>query len=100
MTPPAKLFVKLNSQIYGGRGGAGYPTGSKWEQLLNIKGTPKYIVANADEGEPGTFKDKLLLEKDPLRVLEGMIIAGYVFQAKKKATFIYGVNMPFWKNCF
>ena len=47
-------------------------------------------MANADEGEPGTFKDKLLLEKDPLRVLEGMIIAGYVFQAKKGYLYLRG----------
>ncbi|HHX96515.1 MAG TPA: NADH-quinone oxidoreductase subunit F [Clostridia bacterium] len=87
---PREIIREVKQSNLRGRGGAGYPTGSKWEQLLNIKGTPKYIVANADEGEPGTFKDKLLLEKDPLRVLEGMIIAGYVFQAKKGYLYLRG----------
>jgi NADH-quinone oxidoreductase subunit F len=70
-----------------GRGGAAYPAGSKWEHLLHIPQTPKYIVCNADEGEPGTFKDKLILDKLPLKLLEGIIIAGLTFKAK--AGYIY-----------
>ncbi|GAA0743242.1 complex I 51 kDa subunit family protein [Clostridium oceanicum] len=73
-----------------GRGGAGYPTGVKWEQAYNVKGDPKYIVCNADEGEPGTFKDKVILDKDPLRLIEGMIIAGYILNAKKGFIYIRG----------
>ena len=70
-----------------GRGGAAYPAGKKWEHLLHIEGSPKYIVCNADEGEPGTFKDRLIMDKLPLKLLEGIIIAGFVFRAK--AAYIY-----------
>ncbi|MBP2100349.1 complex I 51 kDa subunit family protein [Enterococcus rivorum] len=70
-----------------GRGGAAYPAGKKWRHLYGSKGDTKYIVCNADEGEPGTFKDKALLEQDPLSVIEGMVIAGYLFSAK--AGYIY-----------
>lgn len=65
-----------------GRGGAAYPVGKKWEHLYHIQGTPKYVVCNADEGEPGTFKDKLLLEQNTMAVIEGMTIAGYVFGSR------------------
>jgi NADH-quinone oxidoreductase subunit F len=73
-----------------GRGGAAYPAGSKWEQLYEIQEFPKYIVCNADEGEPGTFKDKMLLEQDPLRVIEGMTIAGKVFNSHDGYIYIRG----------
>ena len=73
-----------------GRGGAAYPAGSKWEHLLHIEETPKYIVCNADEGEPGTFKDRLIMEKMPLKLLEGIIIAGVVFQAKAGYIYVRG----------
>lgn len=73
-----------------GRGGAAYPAGRKWKSLYRIEGTPKYIVCNADEGEPGTFKDRELLEKTPLSVIEGMLIAGYVFGAEKGYIYIRG----------
>lgn len=70
-----------------GRGGAAFPLGKKWRHLYGSKGDTKYIVCNADEGEPGTFKDKALLAHDPLSVIEGMVIAGYLFSAK--AGYIY-----------
>ena len=73
-----------------GRGGAAYPAGSKWEHLLHIPETPKYIVCNADEGEPGTFKDRLIMEKMPLRLLEGIAIAGFVFRAKAGYIYVRG----------
>jgi NADH-quinone oxidoreductase subunit F len=73
-----------------GRGGAAYPAGSKWEHLLHIPETPKYIVCNADEGEPGTFKDKLILDKLPLKLLEGIIIAGLTFKAKAGYIYVRG----------
>jgi NADH-quinone oxidoreductase subunit F len=73
-----------------GRGGAAYPAGSKWEHLLHIPQTPKYIVCNADEGEPGTFKDKLILDKLPLKLLEGIIIAGITFKAKAGYIYVRG----------
>jgi NADH-quinone oxidoreductase subunit F len=73
-----------------GRGGAAYPAGSKWEHLLHIHETPKYIVCNADEGEPGTFKDKFVLDKFPLKLLEGIIIAGFTFKAKAGYIYVRG----------
>jgi len=73
-----------------GRGGAAYPAGSKWEHLLHIPETPKYIVCNADEGEPGTFKDRLVMEKLPLKLLEGIMIAGAVFKAKAGYIYVRG----------
>ncbi len=73
-----------------GRGGAAYPAGSKWEHLLHIPETPKYIVCNADEGEPGTFKDRLILEKLPLKLIEGIAIAGFTFKAKAGYIYVRG----------
>lgn len=60
-----------------GRGGGGFPAGRKWEAGLKAKGTQKYVVCNADEGDPGAFMDRAVIEGDPHSVLEGMIIAGY-----------------------
>ena len=73
-----------------GRGGAAYPAGNKWEHLLHIPETPKYIVCNADEGEPGTFKDRLIMEKLPLKLLEGITISGFVFGAKAGYIYVRG----------
>lgn len=66
-----------------GRGGAGFPTGLKWEFTKKAKGEPKYIVCNADEGDPGAFMDRGLIEGDPHSLLEGMLIAGYAIGAKE-----------------
>ena len=84
---PEEVIAEVKKAKLLGRGGAAYPAGSKWEHLLHIPEMPKYIVCNADEGEPGTFKDRLILDKLPLRLLEGMIIAGLVFKAR--AGYIY-----------
>jgi len=73
-----------------GRGGAAYPAGSKWEHLLRIPETPKYIVCNADEGEPGTFKDRLIMDKLPLKLIEGITIAGFTFRAKAGYIYVRG----------
>ncbi len=66
-----------------GRGGAAFPTGLKMKFVRNEKITPKYIVVNADEGEPGTFKDRLLMEKNPFQILEGMVISAYAVGASR-----------------
>ena len=66
-----------------GRGGAGYPTGLKWSTVYKAVGTQKYVVCNADEGDPGAFMDRSVLEGDPHRVLEGMIIAAYAVGASE-----------------
>lgn len=66
-----------------GRGGAGFPTGLKWEQCHKAEGAPKYVICNADEGDPGAFMDRVILESDPQEVIEGIIIAGYAVGAQK-----------------
>jgi NADH:ubiquinone oxidoreductase subunit F (NADH-binding) len=73
-----------------GRGGAGFPTGLKWSFAAKAKTTPKYIICNADEGEPGTFKDRLIMEGDPHKVLEGMAICGYAIGANIGYIYIRG----------
>jgi len=73
-----------------GRGGAGFPTGLKWSFTANTEGDQKYIVCNADEGEPGTFKDRLILEGDPHSIIEGMAIAGYAVGADRGIVYIRG----------
>ena len=70
-----------------GRGGAAFSTDIKWEGAASASGRPKYIVCNGDESEPGTFKDRVLLENDPWAILEGMLIAGFAIGAEKG--FIY-----------
>jgi len=77
MNPDEIVNIIKNSGLRG-RGGAGFPTGQKWEFAKNTKGTKKYVVCNADEGDPGAFMDRSILEGDPLSVIEAMTIAGYV----------------------
>ena len=73
-----------------GRGGAGFPTGMKWEFTRKAAGTEKYLICNADEGEPGTFKDRLILEGDPHKLIEAMAIAGYAIGAGRGYVYIRG----------
>jgi NADH-quinone oxidoreductase subunit F len=87
---PEDIIAEVKKAKLLGRGGAAYPAGSKWEHLLHIPETPKYIVCNADEGEPGTFKDRLIMEKLPLKLLEGIMIAGAVFKAKAGYIYVRG----------
>ncbi|HEA47008.1 MAG TPA: NADH-quinone oxidoreductase subunit NuoF, partial [bacterium] len=88
----AKVLYKMNPQQVideikrsglRGRGGAGFPTGVKWELCRQQKESPKYIICNADEGDPGAFMDRSLLEGNPHSVLEGMIIGAYAIGAKE-----------------
>lgn len=73
-----------------GRGGAAFPTGLKWEGAAQASGQPKYVVCNADEAEPGTFKDRVMMEDDPHLVLEGMILAAFAIGASKGYLYIRG----------
>ncbi|MDY6833439.1 MAG: NADH-quinone oxidoreductase subunit NuoF [Chloroflexota bacterium] len=74
---PENIIDIIEASGLRGRGGAGYPTGRKWRQCRNAGGSPKYVVCNADEGDPGAFMDRVVLESDPHQTVEGMIIAGY-----------------------
>ena len=73
-----------------GRGGAGFPTGLKWKSCAEVDRFPKYLVCNEDESEPGTFKDRALIEGDPFTIIEGMIIAAYAVGATKGYLYIRG----------
>ncbi len=80
---PAQIVQEVSKSGLRGRGGAGYPTGLKWGTVAKTVGTTKYVICNADEGDPGAFMDRSVLESDPHRVLEGMIIAGYAVGANQ-----------------
>lgn len=71
-----------------GRGGAGFPTGRKWEGAFKVEDYPKYVVCNADEGDPGAFMDRSLLEGDPHCVIEGMLIAAYAIGSNKGYVYV------------
>jgi len=82
MTPQQVIGEVMTSGLRG-RGGAGYPTGLKWSTVAKAVGTQKFVICNADEGDPGAFMDRSVLESDPHRVLEGMLIAAYAVGASE-----------------
>ncbi|HOK44808.1 MAG TPA: NADH-quinone oxidoreductase subunit NuoF [Bryobacteraceae bacterium] len=87
---PEKVLEELKVSNLRGRGGAGFPTGMKWGFVPRNSPKPKYVVVNADEGEPGTCKDRLLMENDPHQLLEGMLIAGFVVDAHVGYIYVRG----------
>jgi bidirectional [NiFe] hydrogenase diaphorase subunit len=84
---PTEIIDHIKLSGLRGRGGGGYPTGLKWETVAKVESDQKYIVCNGDEGDPGAFMDRAVMEADPHKVIEGMIIAGYACGANKG--FIY-----------
>ncbi len=80
---PADLIEEVKKANLRGRGGAGFNCGLKWSFAYQAQADQKYVVCNADEGEPGTYKDRLIMENDPQAVLEGMAICGYAIGASK-----------------
>ncbi len=87
---PEKLIEEVKASGLRGRGGAGFPTGMKWSFVPKDSPKPKYVVCNADESEPGTFKDRLLIEKDPHAIIEGTILAAYAIQSHTAFIYIRG----------
>ena len=87
---PTAVIAEVKAAGLVGRGGAAFPTGLKWEGAANAPGETKYVVCNADESEPGTFKDRVLMEEDPHQVLEGLMIAGYAVGAQKGYIYVRG----------
>jgi NADH-quinone oxidoreductase subunit F len=86
-----KLTDEVKKSGLRGRGGAGFPTGVKWGFVpKDTKGKPVYLLCNADESEPGTFKDRLLMEEDPHQVLEGMILSAYALKCRTSYIYIRG----------
>jgi NADH:ubiquinone oxidoreductase subunit F (NADH-binding)/NAD-dependent dihydropyrimidine dehydrogenase PreA subunit/(2Fe-2S) ferredoxin len=78
---PQEVIEEVKVSGLRGRGGAGFPTGAKWEEGRRYASFPKYVICNADEGDPGAFMDRSLLESDPHAVLEGMVICGYAIES-------------------
>ncbi len=87
---PEEIIQEIKNSGLRGRGGAGFPTGLKWEFTAKVNADQKYVVCNADEGEPGTFKDRLIMEGDPHSLVEAMIIAGYAVGATKGYIYVRG----------
>lgn len=87
---PDKVIEEVKSANLRGRGGAGFPTGLKWSFVPKDSPLPRYLCCNADEGEPGTFKDRILMERDPHQLIEGMIIAAYAINCRTAYLYIRG----------
>lgn len=87
---PEQVIAEIKASQLKGRGGAGFPTGLKWEFTAKAQSAEKAVVCNADEGEPGNFKDRLIMEGDPHQIIEGMVIAGYAVGANKGYIYIRG----------
>ena len=87
---PAQVIEEVTEAKLRGLGGAGFPAGMKWSFVPKESTKPKYLVVNADEGEPGTFKDRYIMERDPHALLEGMIIAAYAIGSHKAYVYIRG----------
>ncbi|MDP2167173.1 MAG: NADH-quinone oxidoreductase subunit NuoF [Thermodesulfovibrionales bacterium] len=87
---PAAIIAEVKKSGLRGRGGAGFPTGMKWTFANADPKFPKYLICNADEGEPGTFKDRPILEKNPHLLIEGMVISGHALRAEYGYIYLRG----------
>ena len=87
---PTAITEEVKKSNLRGLGGAAFPTGVKWSFIPKGSTAPKYLVINADEGEPGTFKDRYLMERDPHAMIEGMIIAGRAIDSHLAFVYIRG----------
>jgi len=95
LTPEA-VIAEIRASRLRGRGGAGFATGQKWEFARNAPGDKRYVLCNADEGEPGTFKDRVLLTERPDQVFEGMTIAGYALGSDAGIVYLRGEYAYLW----
>jgi len=86
--PPEQVIGEIKASGLRGRGGAGFPTGAKWDLARKARGDLKYIICNADEGDPGAYMDRSLLEGNPHRVLEGMLIGAYAIGAREGYVYV------------
>src|SRR5437764_11111296 len=87
---PDELVELIKKSGLRGRGGAGFPTGMKWGFLAKPEGVPRYLVCNADESEPGTFKDRYLMEFIPHLLIEGLIVSSYAIGSNRTYIYIRG----------
>src|SRR5437867_7773789 len=95
---PAAIVEDVKASNLRGLGGAGFPTGTKWSFIPKTHTGPVYLVINADEGEPGTFKDRYLLERDPHALIEGMLIAARAIRCTKGFVYIRGEYVEPWRR--
>jgi NADH-quinone oxidoreductase subunit F len=95
---PAAITEEVKKANLRGLGGAGFPTGTKWSFIPKAHTGPVYLVVNADEGEPGTFKDRYLLERDPHALIEGMLIAARAIRCTKSFVYIRGEYVEPWRR--
>lgn len=91
---PDDVLEEVKKSGLRGRGGAGFPTGMKWSFLAKPEGVPRYLVCNADESEPGTFKDRFLMTHIPHALIEGMIVSSYALGAQVSYIYVRGEMMP------
>lgn len=94
-----EIINELISSGLKGRGGAGFPTGLKWKLTADAPGDEKYVICNADEGEPGTFKDREILMRVPMKVLTGMAVCAHVIGAQLGYIYLRG-NIVFCRSHF
>ena len=85
---PEKVIIEVAASGIRGRGGAGFPTGQKWATVASQKSDKKYVICNGDEGDPGAFMDRMLLESYPYRIIEGVLLAGYATGAQEGIFYI------------
>src|SRR3954468_1905018 len=90
---PEEVVEEVKKSGLRGRGGAGFPTGMKWSFIAKPPGVPRHLVCNADESEPGTFKDRYLMQRKPHLLIEGMIISSYALGANRSYIYIRGEMM-------
>ncbi len=96
---PAAITDEVKKSNLRGLGGAGFPTGMKWSFIPKDHAGPVYLVVNADEGEPGTFKDRYILERDPHALIEGMLIAARAIRSALGFVYIRGEYVEPWRRC-
>ena len=95
---PAAVIEEVKASKLVGRGGAAFPTGQKWQLTADNPPGPRHVICNADESEPGAFKDRVLLEDDPFRILEGLLIACYAVGAEQGFVYIRGEYRPAYER--
>jgi NADH-quinone oxidoreductase subunit F len=95
---PAAIVEEVKQSNLRGLGGAGFPTGTKWSFIPKNHAGPVYLVINADEGEPGTFKDRYLLERDPHALIEGMLVAARAIRSARGFVYVRGEYVEPWRR--
>jgi len=95
---PEKVVAEVIASKLVGRGGAAFPTGRKWDAVRRATATPRYLVCNADESEPGTFKDRVLLEEDPFAIVEAMTIAAFATGCSRGFVYLRGEYPLAWER--